>query len=76
MSEVEAVVQKECEAAYKKQIEEVAEQYGISVKKVTFRWDSAKEHIRKLEIEGSLKTLQNEKYKNLRNRLGLYRQKL
>ena len=37
--------------------------YGISVKKVTFRWDSAKEHIRKLEIEGSLKTLQNEKYK-------------
>ena len=35
LSEVEAVVQKECEAAYKKQIEEVAEQYGISVKKVT-----------------------------------------
>ena len=63
LSEVEAVVQKECEAAYKKQIEEVAEQYGISVKKVTFRWDISKEHIRKLEIEGSLKTLQNEKYK-------------
>ena len=70
LSEVEAVVQKECEAAYKKQIEEVAEQYGISVKKVTFRWDSAKEHIRKLEIEGSLKTLQNEKYKKSEKQIG------
>ena len=72
LSEVEAVVQKECEAAYKKQIEEVAEQYGISVKKVTFRWDSAKEHIRKLEIEGSLKTLQNEKYKKSEKQIELF----
>ena len=63
-------LQKECETAYKKQIEEVAEQYGISVKKVTFRWDSAKEHIRKLEIEGSLKTLQNEKYKKSEKQIG------
>ena len=43
---------------------------AFSVKKVTFRWDSAKEHIKKLEIEGSLKNLQNEKYKKSKKQIG------
>lgn len=48
------VIKEEYEAAYKNQIEEIAKKNNIQIKNVTFRWDSRKEHLKKMQMSGIL----------------------
>lgn len=61
LQDMEAVIKKESEAAYTAQIKELADNYGIEVKAIKFRWDGAGEKIRKIEISGSRKKAETEK---------------
>ena len=60
LRDMEAVIKKESEAAYTAQIKELADNYGIEVKDIVFRWDGAEEKIKKIEVRGSGKE-ENEK---------------
>ena len=61
LQDMEAVIKKESEAAYTAQIKEIADNYGIEVKDVRFRWDSAGEKIKKIEVRGRRKEVEIEK---------------
>ena len=58
---LEAEVKRESEAAYESQIKELAGKEGLCVKKITFRWDTEEEYIKRLEIRGSIKKAESEK---------------
>mgnify|MGYP004507979981 FL=1 len=60
---LEAEVKRESEAAYESQIKELAGKEGFCVKKITFRWDTEEEYIKRLEIRGSIKKAESEKIK-------------
>ena len=52
--DMQDVLKKEYETAYKNQIEEIAKKKNIQVKKITFWWDNKKEHLKQIEIRGIL----------------------
>lgn len=52
--DMQDVLKKEYDTAYKNQIEEIAKKKNIQVKKITFWWDNKKEHLKQIEIRGIL----------------------
>ena len=48
--DMQDVLKKEYETAYKNQIEEIAKKKNIQVKKITFWWDNKKDHLNQTEI--------------------------
>ena len=62
---VEEVVRQERETAYRTQIKEIANKYGMQVKEIIFRWDNEGEKLKKIKIDGSMSKEQSRKIKKI-----------
>ena len=62
---VEEVVRQERETAYRTQIKEIANKYGMQVKEIIFRWDNEGEKLKQIKIDGSMSKEQSRKIKKI-----------